>query len=199
MRNVRVSIGGLGNLLWKEAYIWGQFRDGKIPDIYVQSSKYWEKHKEEIRTRFSSGIGQIDKVAIHIRRGDYLKVTQFHTNLWESSYYREAVTLFPDDQFLVFCRDNQSESQDLDDVAWCLDNMPLLLPEERWSMFSHTTETEDLNAMASCKAIVGCNSSFSWWAAFLGDPNKKVVMPREDRWFTDGQRRCELETNWIAL
>ena len=199
MKKVRQEIGGLGNLLWKESYLWGQFRDGKIPDIYVQSSKYWEKHKEEIRTRFSSGIGQIDKVAIHIRRGDYLKVTQFHTNLWESDYYKEAVKLFPNEQFLVFCRDNQSEQQDEDDRIWCLDNMPFLLPNNRYELYEHTTETDDLNAMSSCKGLIGANSRFAWWAALLGDPNKIVVMPREDMWFTDKRTRCELETNWIAL
>lgn len=199
MRKVRNEIGGLGNLLFKEAYLWGQFRDGKIPDIYVQSSRYWEKYKDEIRTRFSSGIGHTDKVAVHIRRGDYLKVSQFHTNLWDTDYYKKAVQLFPDAEFLVFCKDNQSDAQDEDDRAWLIDNMPFLLPPNRYELYNHTTETDDLNAMASCKAIIGANSSFSWWAAFLGDPSKKVVMPREDRWFTDKRTRCELLPEWEKL
>lgn len=199
MRVIRQELGGLGNLLFKEAYIWAQMREGNIPDIYVQSSKYWEKYKDEIRNRFSSGIGKTDKVALHIRRGDYLKVTQFHKDLWITDYYKEAVKLFPNEQFLVFCKDNQSEQQDEDDRIWCMDNMPFLLPKSRWKMYEHTTETEDLNAMAGCKGLIGCNSSFSFWAGFLGDPNRKVVMPKEDRWFTDGVKRCDLEPNWIAI
>ena len=200
MRKVRNEIGGLGNLMFKEAYLWGQFRDGKIPDIYVQSSKFWDKYKEEIRTRFSHGIGQIDKVAIHIRREDYLIVAQFHTNLWDTDYYKKAVQLFPDATFLVFCKDNQSEQQDEDDHAWVLDNMPFLLPSGKYELFKHSeNETDDLNAMASCRGLIGANSSFSWWAACLGDPKKKVVMPREGRWFTDNKTRCELLPEWTKL
>lgn len=200
MRKVREDIGGLGNLMFKEAFLWALMREGVIPDVYVQSAKYWDKFREEIRNRFGSGISSIDKVAIHIRRGDYLKVTQFHTNLWDTNYYKEAIKQFPKDtQFLVFCKDNQSDIQDEDDRAWCFDNMPFLLPESRYELYEHSTENEDLNAMASCKGLIGANSSFSWWAAFLGDPLKKVVMPREERWFVDGKVRTELLSEWTAL
>lgn len=200
MRKIRNEIGGLGNLMFKEAYLWGQYRDGKIPDIYVQSPKYWEKYKDDIRTRFSHGIGRIDKVAIHIRRGDYLKSAHFHVNLWDTDYYKQAVQLFPDAEFLVFCKDNQSEQQDEDDHAWVVDNIPLLVPQGRYELYNHTeSETDDFNVMASCKGIIGANSTFSWWAAFLGNPNKKVVMPKAERWFTDKQPRCELMPEWNAL
>jgi hypothetical protein len=199
MRSVRQEIGGLGNLLFKEAYIWAQMRDGEIPDIYVQSSDYWRKYRTEIATRFGHGVGRIDKVALHIRRGDYLKVSQFHTNLWGTDYYKEAIKKFPDAQFLVFCKDNQSEQQDEDDRIWCMDNLPYLLPPHRYELHEHTTETEDLNAMASCTGIIGANSSFSWWAAFLGDPQKKVVMPKSERWFVDKKKRCDLLPEWETV
>ena len=200
MQSVRREIGGLGNLLFKEAFLWGQFRDGNIPDIYVQSSKYWDKCKDEIRMRFSSGIGEDERVALHIRRGDYLKVSQFHANLWETDYYKKAIELFPKEtRFLLFCKDNQSEQQDEDDRIWCMDNMPFLMPPNRYELHEHATETEDLNAMASCTGLIGANSSFSWWAGFLGNPSKKVVMPKPERWFTDKVVRTELEPNWIQL
>ena len=195
MKTTRQEIGGLGNLLFKEAYIWGQFRDGNIPDIYVQSPKYWLKYKDEIRNRFGSGIGYIDKVALHIRRGDYLKVSQFHTNLWDMDYYKEAVKLFPNEKFLVFCKDNQSEAQDQNDQEWCQDNLPFLGID--FELYKHGEETNDLNAMASCKAIIGDNSSFSWFAAFLG--GKKAIFPKEEKWFVDGQKRTELLPEWVKL
>lgn len=195
MKKARNEIGGLGNLLFKEAYIWGQFRDGNIPDIYVQSPKYWEKYKDEIRQRFSSGIGHTDKVALHIRRGDYLKVSQFHTNLWDTDYYKEAVKLFPGEKFLVFCKDTQNPEQDRDDQEWCQDNLPFL--GIAFEMYRHGEETDDLNAMASCKAIIGANSSFSWWAAFLG--GNPAVFPKEEKWFTDGKVRTELMPEWTQI
>ncbi len=198
MRPIRQEIGGLGNLLFKEAYIWAQMREGVIPDIYLQSQKYWEKYKDEIRSRFSSGIGRDERVAIHIRRGDYLKVSQFHVNLWDTGYYKEAVKQFPQDtKFLVFCKDGQSEAQDQDDQEWCQDNIPLL--GINFEMFKHTdNETQDFNAMASCRGIVMANSTFSWWAAWLNPHHdKKIICPKT--WFVDGNQRTDLLPEWTQL
>lgn len=195
MKKIRQEIGGLGNLLFKEAFIWATFRRGQIPDIYVQSIKYWEEFRTEIRNRFGSGIGHTDRVALHIRRGDYLKVSQFHVNLWDTDYYQKAVKLFPGEKFLIFCKDNQNESQDQDDREWCERNIPLLGID--FELYEHTTETEDLNKLASCKAIIGANSSFSWWAAFLG--GNKAVFPHHSKWFVDGKIRTELLMEWIQL
>ena len=200
MKSVRQDIGGLGNLLFKEAYIWAQMRDGNIPDVYVQSYKYFEKYSDEIKTRFSNGIGKIDKVALHIRRGDYLKATQFHRNLWDTDYYREAIQLFPlETQFLVFCKDNQSEIQDEDDRIWCLDNLTFLLSPSRYEMYEHTTETGDLNAMASCNGIIGVNSTFSFWAAFLSPHKGLKVFPDESDWFVDGRVRTGMPPEWTRI
>jgi hypothetical protein len=198
MKLVRNEIGGLGNLLFKESYIWAQMRNGEIPDIYVQSSEYWDKYKEEIKQRFSSGIGYDSRVALHIRRGDYLKVSQFHVNLWDTDYYKKAIDLFLEGtKFLVFCKDNQSEAQDTDDREWCLRNVPLLNID--FEMYEHGKETDDLNAMASCKGIIGANSSFSWWAAFLNSHNGLKVFPAENKWFVDGNVRTKLEKEWAKI
>lgn len=208
MRSVRNDIGGLGNLLFKEAFIWGQMRDGKIPDVYIQSPKYWEKYKDEIRMRFGANIGNNPRVALHIRRGDYLKASQFHVNLWETDYYKNAVSkvysMFDvqtkdsmtdeSPKFLVFCKDNQNDEQDKDDHDWCLKNIPSLGID--FEIYNHTTEVEDLNAMASCEVIIMANSSFSWWAAFLGNPNK-VICPKA--WFTDNVPRTDLLDEWIKI
>jgi hypothetical protein len=173
-------------------------RKGLIPDVYAQSSEYWQDFKEEVRNLYGHGIQPIDKVALHIRRGDYLKVPEFHTNVWDSGYYQKAIKEFPEGtKFLVFCKDNQGEKQDLDDQEWLENNMPLLNID--FELHKHGTETDDLNAMAGCKGIIGANSTFSWWAAFLGNPNKKVVMPREESWFVDGVVRTKLEDNWKQI
>lgn len=197
MRAIRNEIGGVGNLLFKEAFIWSLLRKGLIPDVYVQNYHLWEEYKDEIKMRFSSGIGSIDKVALHIRRGDYLKAAQFHTNLWETDYYRKAVRLFPNAHFLVFCRDNQNPLQDQDDQNWCKENLPSLVGEN-FEMYQHGTETDDLNAMASCKGLIAANSTFSWWAAFLGN-HEKVLFPHEKSWFTDGAVRCALLPEWPTI
>lgn len=192
MLNVRQQIGGLGNLMFKEAFLLGKLLDGEIPDVYVQNSKYWAKHAETIKSIFSLGIGAVDRVALHLRRGDYV-LTDFHTNLADTTYYQEAVKNFPGENFLVFCKDNQG--RDTDDRAWArtfLDSLDIT-----WEFAPlETSETQDLNLMASCKSVIMANSSFSWWGAFLGN-HQTVICPKN--WFTDGVQRTELLDDWIQL
>lgn len=197
MQSIRKTIGGFGNLMFKEAYLLGKAMDGTIPDHYVQSETYWEKYAPAIRQHFSEGIGYTDKVAIHIRRGDYLDASHFHVSLWETDYYKRAIELFPDEQFIVFCKDNQDWRQDKADREWCRQNIGPLIGDRYELPSPYNKEEQDFNLMASCKAIIMANSSFSWWAAYLGDPNKKVICPTQ--WYTDGVQRTQLLDRWTKL
>ena len=194
---VRESIGGLGNLMFKQAYLYAQFRENKIPDLYVQSQKYWEKYKDEIKALFGHGIGYIDKVSLQIRRGDYLDKYNFYIQLPETNYYQEAVKYFPDDKFLVFCYDRQDPNQDKSDREWTKEFLDTFI-KDRWEFWEPQSETDDMNAMASCKSNIIANGTFSWWSAFLNpNPNKKIICPK--MWFKDGVQRCELLEEWIKL
>lgn len=196
MRSIRNTVGGFGNILFKEAYILNQLFEGNIPDQYLQSEKYFAKHKDKIKAHFSEGIGSIDKVAIHVRRGDYLN-TNFHTDLTKTDYYQRAIEMFPNEKFLVFCKDNQDYRQDRDDQKWCYEYFKPLLGGRMEMQTTYSTEEQDFNIMASCKAIIGANSSFSWWAAYLNPHNGKKVFPKQ--WFTDGIQRTELPEDWITI
>ena len=197
MTPVRQQIGGLGNLMFKQAYLYAQVRDNIIPDIYVQSRKYWQKYENEIKAMFGEGIGYINKVSLQIRRGDYLDRYIFYIQLGETDYYQKAVEYFPDDKFLVFCYDRQDTNQDKSDREWCAKFLDTFL-KDRWEFWEPKSETEDMNAMASCKSNIMANSTFSWWGAFLNhNPNKKVICPKN--WFSDGIQRCELLESWIKI
>lgn len=196
MQDVRKVIGGLGNLMFKQAYIIGQVLDGNVPDVYLQGESFWAKHKDTIKNTFGADIGHTDAVALHIRRGDYLQAHNFHKNLWETEYYQKAVAMFPNDKFLVFCKDNQDPEQDKKDRQWCREHLPALIGN-RWELAPYEdTEVEDLNLMASCKSVIMANSSFSWWAAYLGS-HEKIVCPAQ--WFVDEVQRTELLDNWIKI
>jgi hypothetical protein len=196
MQSIRQVIGGLGNLMFLKAYVWSQMRDGLIPDQYVQGEKYFAKYKNEIKQMFSHGIGHDNRVALHIRRGDYLKATQFHTPLYQTDYYKEAVKLFSDERFLVFCKDNQDSILDAADKEWCKEYMTNLGVD--FDMHEHGSETDDMNLMASCKSLIMANSTFSWFAAYLGG-HEKVVCVSEKQWYTDGIVRTEVLPEWIQL
>lgn len=196
MQPIRKSIGGLGNLMFKEAYLYAQMRDGDIPDMYVQSMRYWSSYADEIRQRFGQGIGfTIDKVSVHIRRGDYVG-NDFYVDLWQTDYYKKAIALFPGEtRFIVFCRDNQDWETDKADRQWCRDNLTPLLGDRFELPPKENSETDDLNLMASCCGHIMANSSFSWWASFLG--GGRTIAPQE--WFADGKQRIELLPEWTKI
>lgn len=193
MRSVRKDMGGLGNLLFKEAYIYAQLRRGEIPDLYLQSPKYWAEYGEEIRQRFGSGIKRSDYVSLHIRLGDYVN-NEFYVNLLETDYYQKAVKVFsPDTEFLVFCADRQNRLTDIIDSADAQEFVKSL--GVKYKMHDHQDEAVDLNTMAGCTGHIMANSSFSWWASFLG--GGVTIAPRQ--WFTDTVHRIDLLDDWIKI
>ena len=105
--------------------------------------------------------------------------------------------LFPKDEFLVFCHDNQDPEVDKEDKEWAKKFLDSLIPG-RYEINVPETEERDFNKMAGCKSNIMANSTFSWWASYLNpNPNKKVVCP--ENWFTDGVQRCELLEEWIKF
>lgn len=180
MIDIHKISGRLGNQMFQLAYIYARMKQGSIPDIYVQNPVYFEDYKEDIRTLFGDGLGKIDKVAIHVRRGDYVN-NSFYVDLFKSGYYERAMAQFPDEQFMVFS----------DDIEWC----------KKQSVFKGCSfseghdEVKDLNLMASCKGVIMANSSFSWWGAYLS--NGRVIAPKE--WYADGISRTKLPKEWGTI
>lgn len=198
MKTIREEIGGVGNLMFKQAYLAKLVWEGKIPDVYVQDFHLWEHWQDGVKNLFSRGIGpKTDYVSLHIRRGDYLKAKHFHVDLSETNYYQKAVALFPDDEFLVFCKDTQDKVQDIEDREWCTAFLNSFIPG-RWKFAPiGNSETEDMNEMASCKSNIIANSTFSWWAAFLNpNPDKNVIAPKS--WFVS-QPGIPYPSDWIQL
>lgn len=185
--------GRLGNKMFQYAYIYTQMKEGTIPDLFVQDSKYFEKYEDEIKQLYGEGIGFLDFVAIHVRRGENpinlhepkYSENPFYVNLSKTDYYERAITLFPVDKFLVFS----------DDVAYCKEkwgNNP------RFQVMDMRNEIDDLNLMASCKHNILANSSYSFWAGYLNpNPLKIVVAPKN--WFSDNVERVGLPKQWLRI
>ena len=190
MRNPQLIFGRLGNSLFQYAYIYAQMLRGEIPDIYLQDPAYFDDYREEIRKLFNDDIPPpLDMVAIHVRRaGNPINPNEpnysnnpYYVNLFETGYYERAMALFPDADFLVSS----------DDIEWC----------KKQDLFAGCefsegkTELEDMNLMSSCKGIIMCNSSYSWWASYLS--NAKVIAPKE--WYADGKERTKCLPEWIRI
>lgn len=193
MKKPRKIWGGLGNEMFQHAYIYSQFKKGLIPDIYLQSEKYFEDCRDDIKKLYGTDIVESNYVSLHIRRGDYVN-NPFYIDLTQTDYYDKAIAEFPDDKFLVFCADRQDGSDDIHDQEWVMNWLEAKYGN-RFKLFKGFTEIDDMNNMAGCKAHIGANSSFSWWACYLG--GGKTVMPLS--WFTDGVSRVTLLESWIKL
>lgn len=166
---------------------------GVYLDGYWQSPRYFESIEPEVRrafalsptldeaaAAFAAQIKQSEAVCLHVRRGDM--VHNAHTASVHGScsldYYRTACDLlaqkFPNAHFFVFS----------DDPAWCAGQD--LTGGRPCTIVSRpgATEAVDLFLMRQCRHFITANSSFSWWAAYLGEaPEKTVIVP--DPWFTD--------------
>ena len=175
--------GRLGNQMFQFAFLYDWTRKHDV-DRYVQDPKYFQHYTDEILYIFREGVPrQTDMVAIHVRRGDYVN-HNFYINLSETTYYEDAMDLFPDADFLVFS----------DDIEFCKEKFK---DYDNVSYSEGNTEIGDMNLMASCVGHIIANSSFSWWGAFISPYTRKVVAPKE--WHPDGVERTVCPPEWIRI
>jgi len=186
--------GRLGNSMFQYAFLYSYARKLNI-DFYFQDLAFFEDHADEIRQLYSQGIPEMtNKIAVHVRRaGNPINLKEpkycdnpFHFNLSETSYYEKGMSLFPDDEFLVFS----------DDPEWCLEKFK---DNPSVKVMDKGDEIADMNLFASCKGIIGANSSWSWWGAFLAPYATKIVFPSKEHWFSDGVERTVCPQTWIRL
>lgn len=186
--------GRLGNRLFQGAYLYAQMRRGETKDLFLQDPKYFEGYEEDIKKLYSSGIGYMPYVGVHLRVGGnpinpeeprYME-NPFYTNLANTGYYIKARELFPNWRFLVF-------SDDLDYARAYFEGYDFGFDDSE-------TDLEAFNKLASCHHIITANSSWSWWAGFLNTMvDGKVVCPSEDSWFADGVIRAKVPSHWIQI
>jgi Glycosyl transferase family 11 len=159
---------------------------------YFQSPLYFQSIAHSLRnelnallehSRPSAHLQQMMKheqsVAIHVRRKDYLVHPALQ--VCDRAYYQHSIRQMRSQvqgaHFYVFS----------DDPEWCRaefrdDDQTVLDTGEAAANPLH-----DLCLMSHASHHIIANSSYSWWAAWLGEkPRQQVMMP--DRWFVDGNR-----------
>jgi len=158
---------------------------------YFQSSHYFNDVSGEIRELFTPSAAiqeavqerwgdllteesKARSVVVHVRRTDYLvgANASFHAVTTPAYYLRALVEMrrrLPTARFVVLS----------DDLAWC--RAQRFFPAD--TVFAD--EPDDCRAlwlMSQFRHYIIANSTFSWWATWLGaEPTLTVIAP--DRWF----------------
>lgn len=127
-------------------------------------------------------------VAVHIRRTDYVGNAPFE--VCDLAYYRTAMGRLREHmeglRFFLFS----------DDPAWCSQHLATDDVEVCALPPGMRDPLHDLHLMAEAGHHIIANSSYSWWAAWLGKkPGQQVLMPSV--WYRTGmkapaeEKRCE--------
>jgi hypothetical protein len=163
-----------------------QVPDNSTIDGYLQSWKYFESAKAVLRKEIRSvtspspwfietretltSLGQW--VGIHVRRGDYVAIDRM--GLTTNTYFERAINLLsraspaPISAFVVFSDDVPAAMRlpalrELRDCIY-IESPPVSRP------------IETLNLMGESAHLIMSNSSFSWWAAWLGERDGRLVV-----------------------
>jgi glycosyltransferase involved in cell wall biosynthesis len=144
---------------------------------HFQSYKYFHHNRDYIRNLFGPTMDMEEHIerkydmdqasritAIQVRRGDYVKFPQHHP-LLPPEYAAKAVKMTECEGVWVFS----------DDTEWCKNNLHFDVPVE----YVKDDDYIEMYLMGLCKNLVISNSSFGWWAAYLG--SAKVFAPNP--WF----------------
>jgi hypothetical protein len=190
-----------------EKYDEPHFHYARIPDKpnvlidgYFQSDKYFSEYADDIASLFYFEDEIVDKVeehynklrklfevdeivCIHVRRGEYLlpMYNEVHIAL-PREYYIEAMKSFENTGFVVIS----------DDIKWCEQNLngdKIAFCNSGYDFFTQAKTSEfyelfDMRLAMRCNHNIISPSSFSWWGAWLGKSDHKVIAPKE--WFKKG-------------
>lgn len=139
-------------------------------------------------------------IFIHVRRGDYLNLSNYHYNI-PIEYYLDAIKKHQkkyDCYFVVFS----------DDIGYCKDEFSNHLTKDEVFYSKISKDYVELMLMSEMDGAIIANSSFSWWGAYLMEAKKEfsgkespfVIGPK--MWFTgitDSNDRNVERSNWEFL
>jgi hypothetical protein len=118
-------------------------------------------------------------LGIHARLGNYIELQDSFGSL-SSVYFRAAIEAalsderFKIDYIYLFSEDVEQAIEYISLKEW---GIPIRLIGKDSGM----TDEETLVLMSNCDSLVISNSTFSWWAAALGNQDKRVYAPAT--WF----------------
>jgi hypothetical protein len=142
-------------------------------------------------------LASVNSVCVNVRRGDYVTSESTRNTLGfvGEDFYRRGVDWIkanvPDPWLFI----------NSDDMPWCREHLKFYLPTTYFGEECAGWKFgEQLQLMTMCKHFLIPNSTFAWWAAWLGTRDGKlVVCPR--RWFRNESISSKdlIPPSWVTL
>lgn len=172
-------------------------RDVRLRGFFQDADRLYA-NREPITKRVNEGLIRLVTgdarilparfAAMHVRRGDYALVKEYASEFGVCSvdYYRRSMdALSPELPIIVVS----------DDAEWSRSTFARV--DNRIQIYDGRNHFDDLYALSSASELVLANSTFSWWAAFLGKAHQ-VIAPNP--WFTNRSREKGLVIkSWTVL
>lgn len=174
-------------------------------DGFWQTWKYFQGIESDIRKRyqfkneflgsdkqFGDQIQSTNSIAVHVRRGDYVKLQNVYGNICTIEYYHRAIEMIKQtiDHPVFYFFSN--------DMEW---TRKAFGKKDNYVYVEGNDEDKgyiDMQLMSECRHQIIANSSFSWWAAYLNNnPCKKVICP--DRWVNNKKTPDVYCKGWIRI
>jgi hypothetical protein len=158
-----------------------QFRP-KLLNLLEEKSSSW--FKETL-----SDLKKEKPIAIHIRRGDFLRPENRSLGVLSKEYFTKILRLNPDRSVWIF---SDSTLENLTEFTKLGAVTRIVLPP------LHSDPIDSLLLMSRADTLAISNSTFSWWAGALSSPNSLIYAP--EKWF---ERRSDpidlIPTNWHRI
>ena len=176
---------------------------------YWQSYKYFDAISDTIKREIGN-IGELNKdsqkiynkitssesICMHIRRGDYVtnpNASKTH-GLCSLDYYVKGLQIVSQGlktpTVFIFS----------DDPEWVRSNVTVPFPSVIVDVNGTDDAHQDLWLMKSCQRFIIANSSLSWWAAWLAESPKKIVVSPKN-WFLSNHLHSSdlIPLDWVRL
>lgn len=133
-----------------------------------------------------------NSVAIHVRRGDYLKVHDRYGGICTEKYYNSGMEYMEghvrDAHYFVFS----------DDMDWCRDFFGSKSNVTYVDINDENSGYYDLILMSKCHNMIIANSSFSWWAAWLNKNQGKIIIA-PNKWQNGSDATDTVPDEWVRM
>jgi hypothetical protein len=131
---------------------------------------------------------------IHVRMGDYLKLLERYKSPNKDFIEKALAQLSPHIKRLMVFSDEIDKAVEL--IKTCKGSERFTITPS--NDMCETDEIYDIYFMTACEELIMSCSSFSWWAAYLGE-HKKVIVDK--KWYNDDGLidKDIYEESWIRI